>query len=434
MGKSDEVLSQDKRNIKRRKNVPSNKGIRKEDSKGSETQKVPVPIQRAFKLFWVSDSPTIPTGYAQVTRNVLNTLAKIKMPVAAMGFQYMGRRMTRFELDDTPTQEYSLFPNGAGANPYEAAKNMVDIYVNMFHPEYLCFLCDMFMINWILEKNYKDTKLMMYFPFDSETVYEKSDEVLRKMDIRVAMSKFAKNLLQKETGLDSYYIPHGVDTHLFRPLPKSVRSRLREENGFEDKFIVGSVARNQSRKVIPRLCQAFAKFAENKDDVILLLHTDPHDHMGTNLFDMINRLKIKDKVKFTGMGSFLHGIEIQRVNAVYNMIDVHALSTTGEGFGLPIIESMAVGVPNICTDYTTARELIGKDGELVKVQTCITGQLNTARALVDIDDYVKKLDKLYYHPNLRKRYGKRGRERILKNYSWDVVLRKWIKLLEEGEL
>ena len=79
---------------------------------------------------------------------------------------------------------------------------------------------------------------------------------LANVDYGVAMSRYGQIGLKKDFDFDTTYIPHGVDTTLFKPL-------LNPKYGKEDKpdaFIVGCVARNQHRKNIPRLIKGFAQF------------------------------------------------------------------------------------------------------------------------------------------------------------------------------
>lgn len=395
-----------------------------------------------FKMLWCSDSVMLPTGYAQVTRNVLNGLYRSGADILNLAFQNVGFP-TNFMKSDKMIIPWNTVSQ---LHPGESYGNggSVEFYSNDFKPDITAFLSDAFMIKWLTNKigdgktkrNRVHGRTLFYFPFDSHEVYQGAKEVMQLMDIRVAMSKFAQKLLKDQTGIDSHYIPHGVDTTIYRPLPPHVRTQIRGQNKWEKKFVVGSVARNQSRKNLPALFKSFAEFARDKKDVVLLMHCDPMDPQGTNLVDMANKLGITDKVVF-GMRRFSQGVPEFNINLTYNTMDIHVLSTTGEGFGLPIIESMAAGIPNICTDYTTSKELIGNDGELVRLargHPHIVGQLNTDRALVDIESLTKKMNKLYDNPELRKKYAEKGRRRILNDYSWDKVMRMWLSLLEFGEV
>jgi glycosyltransferase involved in cell wall biosynthesis len=260
-------------------------------------------------------------------------------------------------------------------------------------------------------------------------VYAGAKEVMEQIDIRVAMSKFGQNVLKEGTGLDSTYIPHGFDPLVFRSIKD--KEGLKKSGGFENKFVVGCVARNQSRKMLPSMFKAFKEFKKDKDDAVLFCHMDPLDPQGWNLIDYCNLEKLTiGKDVFFGMQRYSVGIPEPRLNMIYNMFDVHILPTSGEGFGLPIIESMACGIPNIATDYTTSEELIKGHGELIPVVDFIIGQLNTRRAMPSIPAMTEAMNKLYYNQELRKQYSRDSIE-FAKDFTWDKIVKMWLDLFEK---
>lgn len=397
------------------------------------------------KILWVSDNPLIPTGYSQVTRNVGSRLKR-----AGFDFNALGLQQFSMPIDVVKTQvgwlDFPIKPSLKAGEVY-GNQGSIDFWTQTLKPNILIFLLDSFMIKHLVEPRIKDGMVIekviyklkgvcpmwMYFPFDSQNVYETSDRVLAAMNERIAMSKFAQKLLKDQTGMDSHYIPHGVDTLIYRPLPRNIIEDVKKKHKMENKFIVGSVFRNQTRKLPTKLIRAFKIFSEGKDDVVLILHCDPQDPQGQNLSDFINRIKLdKNKVKFTGM-NFISGVSSHEVNLLYNVMDVHALSTTGEGFGLPIIEAQAAGTPNVVTDYTTSRELVGDHGKLVKVKEFIEGQMNTDRAIIDVEHMATCFDKYYYNCKLLCSHAKRARDFTLKNYDWEKILRMWINLISFGD-
>jgi glycosyltransferase involved in cell wall biosynthesis len=65
-----------------------------------------------------------------------------------------------------------------------------------------------------------------------------------------------------------------------------------------------------------------------------------------------------DKIRFPN--SYIQqsaGFTNDEMNKIYNAMDAFILLSRGEGFGLPIIEAQACGVPVIVTDWTACREL-----------------------------------------------------------------------------
>jgi glycosyltransferase involved in cell wall biosynthesis len=199
-------------------------------------------------------------------------------------------------------------------------------------------------------------------------------------------------------------------------------------------YIANNIKVSNSRKMIPNLFQAFKEFKKDKEDVILFCHCDPLDPQGWNLLDYCNlEGLVVGKDVFFGLQRYSLGIPEPRVNMIYNMFDIHVLPTTGEGFGLPIIESLACGIPNIATDYTSCRELIEGHGELIPPSPeCpyIIGQLNTRRAVPSIPAMTELMNKLYYNEQLRRQYSRDSIE-FAKDFIWDKIVGMWLKLFED---
>jgi len=242
-------------------------------------------------------------------------------------------------------------------------------------------------------------------------------------------------------------IPHGVDTEIFKPLPEEQIEKIRKKNGYKDKFIIGCVGRNQDRKQHTRLVIAFKRFSEGKEDVMLHFHNDPVDPANIvkgfdgdtypQLIIAIQMEKAEKNIVFTRGITYADSLPKDKLNELYNIFHIHALATTGEGFGLPIIEANSCGTPNVITNFTSSPELVKGHGELVKVQTCQVGAYGTWRALIDIDDMKNKLEKMYQDwknddSKVLKEYGRKAREHAL-NYDWvKVIVPQW-KELFEGE-
>jgi len=101
----------------------------------------------------------------------------------------------------------------------------------------------------------------------------------------------------------------------------------------------------------------------------------------------------------------------------------------GEGFGLPIIESMACGTPLIATDFSAMKELVEDVGLLVKPKEWLCAEfLGSWFAMPDTKELSKKMEEMYYYEDLRKKCSKAGLKRA-KEYSWDKVIHNIDKAL-----
>jgi glycosyltransferase involved in cell wall biosynthesis len=244
----------------------------------------------------------------------------------------------------------------------------------------------------------------------------------------LTFSYYGQEVMRKE-GFNSEMIYHGVDIDKFKPL--SNRLELKAKRFGENKFVFGCVARNQPRKQLQYLVEAWKEFSKDKNDVMLYFHTDPTDpQAGFNLLEYIHLMGVEKTIAFprasrnTGTYSFSSGVEIDELNEIYNSFDVHSVQTTGEGFGIPYIESMAAGIPNMTVDYTTPKELIGDRGWLVKSNMLIVGSYYTLRALPDVKDWVEKLNYVYSHREEIEQKRPKCLD-FIKQFAWENIIPKW---------
>lgn len=363
-------------------------------------------------ILWMSDSPTSYTGYGIVTKNTIERFSKLNYNISVIGWQHSEKK----NLGSIP-----IYPGGQG----QYGRDVLQKYLDVLKPDKLVTLGDLSFFNYFKDIRFNDTKWIPYYPVDGDYIPESYRKLLPLASKRVTMSNYATNLT-KELGFDCETIYHGIDENVFKPLNKQ---EIKEKYKLNEKFIIGCVARNQARKMLPRLLKIFKIFAKDKEDAILYLHTNPIHPRGHNIPSLIRKLNLQGKVKISNKDTLFSGFNPTKMNEIFNLFDIHALTTSGEGFGMPVIESMACGVPNIATDCTSLTELIKGRGELVKIQATMTDQQNAERALVDINEFVEKLQYLYDNETVRKEYSKKSIEFAQQN-TWDKLINKWDKILE----
>ena len=325
----------------------------------------------------------------------------------------------------------------------------------------------------LLNRAYKDMargppwKLACIIPYDGEPSIPAWGDQLKSIDYGVAMSKYGQQGLKKDFGYDTTYIPHGVDTKLFKPIMKPKYGKDMDK---PNAFIVGCVARNQHRKNIPRLIKGYAQFVQkNKltpDETKLILHMDWNDAMGWKFPDFAAQYGLEEYLLPPLMGTLDAGQAITEEDManLYNCMDVFVLPTAGEGFGIPTLEAMSCGVPICVTNYTTGYELVkSEDAENEEVPMFpLGGHQNDAspngrdyleesdicergilipykdmwwdtparaapqRAIASENAISEALDYYFNNPDKRIAAGKAGRLHAKKYYSWEVIGKKWI--------
>jgi len=185
----------------------------------------------------------------------------------------------------------------------------------------------------------------------------------------VAMSKFGLARFREAGFTNSLYVPHGLDFDVWK-IPED-KVAVRQATGIDPSvFVVGVNAANNDaiRKAPAEMMLAFAKLAANHDDVLLSLHTAVHCDGGQDLECLAENLGITDRILVVDQYRYSAGlIQPSDLADWYGAIDVLLAATYGEGFGLPIVEAMASGVPVITTRCSSMEELnpdgIQVDGE-----------------------------------------------------------------------
>ncbi len=175
--------------------------------------------------------------------------------------------------------------------------------------------------------------------------------------IPVAITRWGE-LVLAQAGLDEVmHVPHAVDCELFRPSDaRTARAALGLP---ESAFVVGLVGANRdnNRKGLHEGLAAFARFRRQHADAILYLHTSPSG--GADLTALVEQLGIGDAVFWPEPDAYALGLygPAAMAETVYPTMDVLLHPSWGEGFGLPIIEAQACGVPVIATDFGAMAEL-----------------------------------------------------------------------------
>jgi glycosyltransferase involved in cell wall biosynthesis len=232
---------------------------------------------------------------------------------------------------------------------------------------------------------------------------------------------------------DSQYIPHAVDSKIFKPIEKEEITKLREQAGYgKDEFIIFWNNRNARRKQPGSLIFWFDKFLKKVggNKAKLIMHTDPNDPNGPDLIAQINKLGLTNgEVRFSKQK-----VEPQHLASMYNMADVTVNIADAEGFGLATLESLSCGTPIIVTMTGGLQEQVtdGKDWFGIGIEPSSKTVIGSQEIpfiyedRINEDDFVNALEKIYKMSKKdRQLLGLKGREHVMKNYNFDNFSETW---------
>lgn len=229
---------------------------------------------------------------------------------------------------------------------------------------------------WVLNPDVlRQLFVAAWVPIDHEPVPPRVADSLRLSGVwPVAMSKFGKRMIE-QAGMEALYAPHGIDTNLFCLRD---RAECRAELGIPDTFVVGMVAANKgypSRKSWSQAIEAFAAFHRKHPDSLLYLHTEPNGVVeGHPIVAQLEAAGLPgNAVMVCDPYAQVVGRSQEFVAKLHSSFDVLLSPSMGEGFGIPVVEAQACGVPVIVTDCTAMTELCGA-GWLVEGDKTFTNQ------------------------------------------------------------
>jgi len=405
-----------------------------------------------MKICVLSDSITITTGYRNQMSQIVTHLQKQGHEILYLANGYMGSDIEKITFKGG--EEFNMKIRGHdGSDQYfnrSMSKRLKDFKADRF-----LILLDTFMLYpWFLQVDTSPAKTFFYFPSDGGGGLPKGCiDILNKIDQPIAMAKFGQKQVKDYYQKEVKHIPHCVDSKSFYPLPKQERDELRKKWGFTDKFVIGVVARNQPRKNLDRTIKAMRLIADKIPNAVLFLHLDPNDPAQPmwKIPELVKKFNLENRVIYSGMSAF-NGFPQSEMNNVYNAMDCFLLTTSGEGFGIPIIEAMACQIPVVATDYTTTPELVmnNKAGLGIKLagvepidlfetdskeydKKVFTGtQLGSwevERGICDIDNCAEAIVMLANNPSMCKSFGENGRKAVLEKYDNPIVMKQWDEVL-----
>jgi len=208
---------------------------------------------------------------------------------------------------------------------------------------------------------------------------------------------------------DADIIPNAVDANRFHP--SNDGSHIRQRHGIDpDEKVVMYVGRLVFHKGLEYLVRS-AKYLED-DTKYLIVGTG--DFRPT-LEKIVKDENLEDRVIFAGR------VSNEELPNYYGATDVFVLPSVSrlEAFGIVTLEAMASEVPVVVSDIPGVREVIteGRNG-------LVAEPMNS-------QDIAGKIRSILENPEMAERMGKKGRERVLENFTWDIVAESIEKVYEE---
>jgi glycosyltransferase involved in cell wall biosynthesis len=210
----------------------------------------------------------------------------------------------------------------------------------------------------------------------------------RRADNITTVSKFCAADIERTYGVrpEKISMAYQAASERFRPREKQLcQEHLARAYGIKFPFIL-YVGRLQARKNLLRLVEAYARLRKQGTTSQLVL-VGNKDWQSEKLLSRIHDLELDDTVIFPGY------VAADDLPLFFNAAEVFVFPSLFEGFGLPVVESMASGAPTI-TSYGSSLEEVAGDGALLVDPLDVSSIADAiARVLGDSDLQRKLVDR-----------------------------------------
>jgi glycosyltransferase involved in cell wall biosynthesis len=192
-------------------------------------------------------------------------------------------------------------------------------------------------------------------------------------------------------GMPVTVVPYGVDVERFRPAARSGRP--------ESPVVVGSVGRLSPEKGLDVLLQAATRLSEAGTTLRVVIAGGGPERQ--RLERLAAQLRIDQLVELRGE------VGHNDVPTTLSELDIFAMPSRAEGFGVAAVEAAAAGLPVVASNVHGIPDVVEHE------RTGLLVQPNNVAALAEA------IRRLAANPDLRGELGRRGRLLVENRYRWE---------------
>ena len=391
-----------------------------------------------IKILTMSDHPLAPSGVGNQTRYFIEALLK----TGKFTFVSLAGAMKHDDYTPQKTENWGddwvIYPVDGYGSPDVVRSIMrshrIDMVWFMTDPRFYGWL-------WEMEDEVRCHVPMVYYhvwdnypyPLFNKNYYDSTDVV-------ATISKVTDDIVKTVSpDVESVYLPHAVDSNVFKPMKKAEVAKLKEELGMDpEKFVFFWNNRNARRKQSGSLIYWFKDFLDKvgHDKAQLIMHTDTRDPAGQDLVSIAQVLNLTEgEVQFSEQK-----VTPEQLSSMYNLADCTINISDAEGFGLATLESLSCATPIIVTMTGGLQEQV-TDGDkwfgigLEPTSKAIIGSQPIPyiyEARLNGEQVVNALVEMYEKTQAeRDALGAAGRQHVLENYSFETFEKQWTDLITD---
>ena len=299
-----------------------------------------------FKVLVLSDHALSTSGVGTQTRHLIEGLLKKNM----WSFRQFGAALKHQDYRTVVVNnDFIIKPIDGFGNP-----DLIRVTLATEKPDLIFIFTDPRFFVWLFEMEdeiHQVCPIVWWHVWDNYPYPEFNDVFYQSTDLINCHSHMTYTMINERYPEKTNFVPHSLPDNLFFKLSNEEIDLNRESllgESRKDHFVGIWVNRNAKRKRPSDLLESWSIFLnlleerQGHRNATLIMHTEPLDNEGPNLFKVTELLGIQDNVFFSR-----ERIEFEKMNVLYNISDFCVNTSYAEGFGLSTLESMMTGTPII---------------------------------------------------------------------------------------
>ncbi len=398
-------------------------------------------MDKKIKILTLSDHPFSPSGVGTQTKYIIEGL----LSTGKYQFISLGGAIKHQDYRPQKTEQWGdswiTFPVDGYGN-----KDMIRSIMRTERPDIIWFMTDPRFWGWLwsIENEIRPNVPMAYYHvWDNYPYPTFNRKFYLSNDYIATISKVSDDIVRTVAPeVPTQYVPHAVDTNIFKRLPQEEIAKFKKENlkieAGDDRPVFFWNNRNARRKQSGSVVWWFSEFLDKvgKDKARLVMHTDPRDVHGQDLHAILKERGLLNREVLLSEQK----VPPQSLAYFYNAADATINISDAEGFGLATLESLACETPIIVNKTGGLQEQVRNGDKLfgIEIEPSSRAVIGSQEVPFIYEDRISReqfIGALEQFVSMPKEHwnlvGKAGRQHVIDNYNFANFINQWDEIFTE---
>ena len=373
-----------------------------------------------MRILWISDNPWNSTGFGKVTHYLTQGLKEEGFDVVAAGFS----ATAIINWDGINVYPYAN-PLSGFVKFIEKREGNVDVIIFHGSPWITPFNKILPQVPTYLKQN-PEKRFIGYFVHEALELPDPTVEFFKLCHLLVTPTKATADIL----GIDrAVTVPHGVNPDIWKPLEPEDTNKVGA--------VISMIAKNHPRKRWDLFFEVIARLLVDGYIVTALPWVVDRGYWSIELIK--NTIEKEHGVKIPVVNptpyEVFYGVPEGEQPYWYRDITINTTITMGEAWGMPITETLAMGIPNLAIDYPAIREWAGGMIEYIKpVEEAYYYSVDGLKhPIPSVEDAVAKIEGMLDNWDRTAKKAMKASAWVRTHYTWENATKAMVKAIEKAQ-